>query len=81
MPYVKLSELSKPRRDRLKADLLERQLAYNKTNEDMAAAMGISRSTYQRLLKQHTEEWTVKQLTAAFHEVGVRLHITSDAQP
>ena len=78
MPYCKLSELNKPRRDRLKADLLERQNAYGKTNEQMAVAMGISRSTYQRLLKQHTEEWTVKQLQTAFHAVGVHLSISSE---
>ena len=77
MLYVKFSELSKPKKDRLKADLLERMGAYKMTNAEMAAAMKISRSTFQRLLKEHTDEWTVEQLTLAFRAVKVRLSITA----
>ena len=75
MPYVKLSEKNKPRRDQLKAELLERQKAYRKTNQEMADAMGICRRTYQTLLNTHTDEWTVKQLELAFRAVGVRLSV------
>ena len=77
MPYVRLSELSKPKKDRLKADLLERMDAYNMTNAQMAEAMEISRSTFQRLMKTHTDEWTISQITLAFRAVKTRISVNT----
>ena len=77
MPYVKLSELSNPKKDRLKADLLERMDAYNMTNAQMAEAMQISRSTFQRLMKAHTDEWTLEQITLAFRAVKTRISVNT----
>ena len=77
MPYIKLAETPKEKRDSLKAELLERMTATHTTNADMAEYMNISRSTFQRLLKEHTDEWTVEQLTLAFRAVKVRLSITT----
>lgn len=73
MPYVKLSDKSKPRPDRLKAVLLERMRSEGKNQTDIAEAMSISLRTFQRLMAQHTEEWTVNQITLALRAVDVRL--------
>lgn len=73
MPYVKLSDKSKPRPDRLKAVLLERMRSEGKNQTDIAGAMNISLRTFQRLMSQHTEEWTVNQITLALRAVDVRL--------
>ena len=73
MPYVKLSDKSKPRPDRLKAVLLERMRSEGKNQTDIAEAMSISLRTFQRLMSQHTEEWTVNQITLALRAVDVRL--------
>ena len=73
MPYVKLSDKSKPRPDRLKAVLLERMRSEGKNQADIAEAMSISIRTFQRLMSQHTEDWTVNQITLALRAVDVRL--------
>ena len=73
MPYCKLSDKSKPRPDRLKAVLLERMRSEGKSQVQVAEKMGISVRTFQRLLSQHTEEWTVNQLTLALRAVDIRL--------
>jgi len=78
MPYCKLSDRSKPRPDRLKAMLLERMQSERKTQADIAAAMGISLSTYQRLQKRHTDEWTVNQLTLALRAVDIKLSLKTN---
>lgn len=73
MPYVKLSDKSKPRADRLKAILLERMRSEGKSQAEVAGAMNVSPSTFQRLLKKHSDEWTVNQITLALRAVDVRL--------
>ncbi len=73
MPYVKLSDKSKPKPDRLKAVLLERMRSEGKSQAEIAEAMNVSPSTFQRLLKKHSGEWTVDQITLALRAVDVRL--------
>ena len=73
MPYCKISDKSKPRPDRLKAVLLERMRSEGKNQTDIAEAMSISLRTFQRLMAQHTEDWTVNQITLALRAVDVRL--------
>ena len=73
MPYCKLSDKSKPKPDRLKAVLLERMRSEGKNQMDIAEAMSISLRTFQRLMTQHTEDWTVNQITLALRAVDVRL--------
>ena len=75
MPYVKLSDASKPRPDRLKAVLLERMRSEGIRQEKVANAMNVSPSTFQRLLKKHSDEWTVEQITLALRAVDVRLSL------
>ena len=75
MPFVKLCERNRPRRDTLKAALLERQRAEGVTNEELAEAMGISRSTLYRLMNEHTDNWTIAQLTLAFRAVKCRIRV------
>ena len=75
MPYVKLSDASKPRPDRLKAVLLERIRSKGIRHDEVAKAMNISPSTFQRLLKKHSDEWTVEQITLALRAVDVRLSL------
>ena len=77
MPYIKLAETPKEKRDSLKAELLERMTATHTTNADMADAMHISRSTFQRLMKTHTDDWTVSQIKSAFRAVKVRISLTT----
>ena len=73
MPYVKLSDKSKPKPDRLKAVLLERMHSEGKSQAEIAEAMNVSPSTFQRLLKKHSGEWTIDQITLALRAVDVRL--------
>lgn len=75
MPYVKLSDASKPRPDRLKAVLLERIRSEGKSQAEIAEAINVSPSTFQRLLKKHSDEWTVNQITLALRAVDVRLSL------
>ena len=75
MPYVKLSDKSKPKPDRLKAVLLERMRSEGKSQAEIAEAINVSPSTFQRLLKKHSDEWTVNQITLALRAVDVRLSI------
>jgi len=70
--------MSKPRADRLKAELLERANAEGKTQEQIAEKMGISLSTYKRLLKKHTGDWTIDQLTLALMAVDIRMTIRTN---
>ena len=75
MPYVKLSDKSKPKPDRLKAVLLERMRSEGKSQAEIAEAINVSPSTFQRLLKKHSDEWTVNQITLALRAVDVRLSL------
>lgn len=75
MPYVKLSDKSKPKPDRLKAVLLERMRSEGKSQAEIAEAIDVSPSTFQRLLKKHSDEWTVNQITLALRAVDVRLSL------
>ena len=75
MPYVKLSDKSKPKPDRLKAVLLERIRSKGIRHDEVAEAMNVSPSTFQRLLKKHSDEWTVEQITLALRAVDVRLSL------
>ena len=47
-----------PKKDHVKALLLERQLAYNRSDQWMASQLQVSRQTYYRLMHtRHTDEW------------------------
>ena len=51
-----------PRRDPLKALILERQNAYHKTDAWMANELHVSRQTWARMMNKHTDEWTLAQI-------------------
>jgi len=57
---------------------LERANAEGKTQEQIAEKMGISLSTYKRLLKKHTRDWTIDQLTLALRAVDIRMTIRTN---
>lgn len=77
MPYVKLSDKSKPRPDRLKAILLERMKSEGKTQKNVADYIGISLSKFKLLLKKHTDFWEIGELILALRAVDVRLTLNT----
>lgn len=78
MPYVKLSDKNLPRPDRMKAVLLERMHSEGKNQMEVASAMNVSLRTFQRLMKQHTETWSIEQLTLGLRSVGIRLTLRTN---
>ena len=52
-----------PKHDPVKAMLLERQLAYNRTDQWMASQIQVSRQTFYRLMHdRHTDEWPLMHI-------------------
>jgi len=49
---------SRPKRDQVKALILERQKAQHRTDQWMAEQLRISRQTYSRMIRdRHSDEW------------------------
>lgn len=67
MPRTNLDKFSKPKRpvDYPKALILGRMAAAGATNDAMAAALGVSRSTWFQRRRQPSTAWTVGELLAA----------------
>ena len=58
-----LKTSSPPRKDPVKALILERQKAYRRSDQWMAAQLKISRQTYSRMIRdRHTDEWELGQI-------------------
>lgn len=55
-------KITKPRKDPVKALLLERQRAYGKSDTEMAERLRMCRQTYSKLMHSHTSEWQFKTI-------------------
>jgi DNA-binding Xre family transcriptional regulator len=77
MPRTHLTEkFSTPKRpapDYPKALILERCASQHITNDQMAAALGVSANTWSRRKSQHTELWPLGELLKACAFLGVDL--------
>ena len=60
-------------RDPIKGVILESMLRLGLDAEDMATAVGVSRSTFYRMMKEHTDTWTIHQVSAALSACDLRL--------
>lgn len=71
MPKITTSE---PRRDPVKALILERQVALNKSDTDMSELLGVCRQTYSALMhKKHTDDWCLGTITKVCNELNIPL--------
>lgn len=69
MPRIRLNQ---PKRDYIKALILERKLAYGYTDVQLGKVVGVSRQTMSRLLKEkHTDEWELGQLKTMCRKLGI----------
>lgn len=59
--------------DRVKALVLERKLALRKKDEELAAAIGVSRQTLSKMMKKSTSEWRLKHIIAACKFLGIKV--------
>lgn len=59
MPRVNLNS---PPSDPLRGMVLDRQYSYGKTQDDIAQVLGISRSTWNRMLRNGSATWTWEQV-------------------
>lgn len=55
----------KPKKDPVKAIILERQSAYKKTDAEMAKKLRMCRQTYSKLMHTHTSEWSFGTIVKA----------------
>ena len=60
------------RRDPVKGLILERQVAYRKTDQELANVLGVSRQTFSRMIHNvHTEEWELGQIRKVLYALNV----------
>jgi len=64
-------------RDSIKGEILAGMVSQNITAEEMADALKISISTFYRLLKKHTDSWTIGQVRTALKCCGLELNISA----
>ena len=62
MPRSRFDKLAAPKRDPIKATILERKDATDTSLEAMAAARGVSVATRSRMLAKHTDAWPLGQI-------------------
>lgn len=62
-------------RDPIKGVILESMLRLGLDAEDMATAVGVSRSTFYRMMKEHTDTWTIAQVRCALKLCGEELSV------
>lgn len=66
--------MSRPKtRDPIKGVILESMLRLGLDAEDMATAVGVSRSTFYRMMKEHTDSWPLGMVKTAFKCCGMEL--------
>ena len=71
MPKLKAAE---PRRDPVKALILERQVALRKSDAEMSKLLGVCRQTYSALIhERHTDNWTLGTITKACGALNIPL--------
>lgn len=66
--------MSRPKtRDAIKGEILNGMLVNDISADDMAKALNVSRSTFYKMLKEHTETWKLCQIAAALKMCGLSL--------
>ena len=65
MPRTRFDKLAAPKRDPIKATILERKDATDTSLEAMAAALGVSVATLSRMLAKHTDAWPLGQINGS----------------
>lgn len=73
--------MSRPKtRDSIKGEILNGMLTQNITAEDMAKTLNVSRSTFYRMMKQHTDTWTIHQVRVALSacDLCLKCSVVSD---
>lgn len=62
MPRTRFDKFAAPKRDPVKATILERKAATGSSVEDLAKALGVSVSTATRLLAKSSDDWSLGQI-------------------
>lgn len=62
MPRTHLDKMTTPKKDVVKAILLERKQAFHLTNAQLAAVLGVSPRTFTGLMRKHTNQWQLEQI-------------------
>ena len=73
MPRTKLDKYSRPRIDPIKGLILAASLDQHKSSKEMADMAGVSVSTYNRMLAQHSTKWTLESILSLCN--GLRIPI------
>lgn len=73
MPKTKLGKSLRPKKDYIKALILERIDALKLADTDVAKIMGVSRSTYYKRMRDGTDEWTLKEIKACCKAMDIEL--------
>ena len=66
MPRTRFDKLAAPKRDPIKATILERKDATDTSLEAMADALGVSVATLSRMLAKHTDAWPLGQINRLY---------------
>lgn len=62
-------------RDYIKGEILNGMLVNDISAREMAEAVGVSKSKFYKMLKQHTDSWKINQISAALKMCGLTLEI------
>ena len=62
MPRTRFDKFTVPKRDPIKATILELKDATGSSVEDLAKALGVSASTATRLLAKSSDDWSLGQI-------------------
>jgi DNA-binding XRE family transcriptional regulator len=72
MPRTRLDRFSRPAPDLVKAAILEAAHAQKRSYDDMAGAVGVSRSTWCRMMnEQRSDDWPLSKIYAACRYLGI----------
>lgn len=72
MPRTRFDRFRRPAPDYLKGVIREETHAQNRSYEDMAKAVGVSRSTWCRMMnEQRTDDWPLGKIRAACRYLSI----------
>lgn len=71
MGRSKFDKYSRPKLDPIKGLILAAGRDQHKSTEEMAALAGVSRSTYNLMLKQHSTSWTLERMLGLCSGLGI----------
>lgn len=64
MPRTRLDKFSEVKRDPVKGLVLEYMLIQKISGAEVAQHIGVGRATFTRRMREHTDEWSVKEVKA-----------------